>query len=52
MPYEWFHANGISTRGDYQADGRALDVPNLEVRALGGIFRGRLHLDFPGLRPA
>jgi translocation and assembly module TamB len=50
MPYEWFHANGISTRGDYQADGRALDVPNLEVRGLGGTFRGRLHLDFPGLR--
>ncbi|HYB62259.1 MAG TPA: hypothetical protein VEH50_12380, partial [Methylomirabilota bacterium] len=50
MPYEWFHANGISARGDYQADGRALDVPNLEVRALGGTLRGRLHLDFPGLR--
>jgi translocation and assembly module TamB len=50
MPYEWFHSSGISTRGDYTADGRVLDVPNLEVRALGGTLKGRLHLDFPSLR--
>jgi len=50
MPYDWFHTSGISTRGDYQADGHALDVPNLEVHALGGALQGRLHLDFPGLR--
>ena len=50
MPYEWFHQSGMSTRGDYQTDGNTLDVPNLEVRALGGAFQGRLHLDFPGLR--
>jgi translocation and assembly module TamB len=50
LPYEWFHANGISTWGDYSVAQRRLTVANLHVQALGGTANGRLELNFDGLR--
>jgi translocation and assembly module TamB len=46
----WFHDRGIATRGDYRAGPGGLDVPNLEIAALGGHFAGRLHMDYKGPR--
>ncbi|MGB6429920.1 MAG: translocation/assembly module TamB domain-containing protein [Candidatus Acidiferrales bacterium] len=46
----WFHDRGMSTRGDYQAGPGGLDVPDLEIAALGGHFAGRLHMDYAGPR--
>jgi translocation and assembly module TamB len=47
MPYPWFHAEGISSRGAYGGDQRALDAPNFEASALGGKLAGHLHFDIP-----
>jgi len=50
MPYDWFHASGIGTRGTYRANRASLDVPQFSVTALGGGIDGQLHLDFPALK--
>lgn len=49
MTYQWFHAGGIETSGDYEVAQRRLEVPNLRVKALGGGVEGRLEMDFQGL---
>ena len=50
MPYQWFHASGIETSGDYRIADNVLSVPNLQVRALGGSVEGTLAMDFRGLK--
>ena len=50
LAYEWFHANGFETSGDYDVAKGRLTVPNLSARALGGTLDGRLQLDFKGLK--
>jgi translocation and assembly module TamB len=49
MPYQWFHASGLETWGDYEIAKSALTVPDLQVRALGGSLEGTLAMDFHGL---
>jgi translocation and assembly module TamB len=49
MGFDWFHAGGIETSGDYKVAQRRLVVPNLKVRALGGNVDGRLEMSFDGL---
>jgi translocation and assembly module TamB len=49
MPYQWFHATGLETWGNYEIARLRLVVPNLSLRALGGTADGRLEMDFPGL---
>lgn len=46
MPYEYFHAGGMATWGNYQISASKLVVPNLNVRALGGSLDGHLDMDF------
>jgi translocation and assembly module TamB len=50
LPYEWFHASGISTWGDFHVAQRRLAVPNLRIEALGGAAAGTLQMSFDGLR--
>ncbi|MGH9715745.1 MAG: translocation/assembly module TamB domain-containing protein [Candidatus Acidiferrales bacterium] len=50
LPYEWFHADGIATWGNFQVAQRHLEVPNLHVDALGGAATGRLDMNFDGFR--
>jgi translocation and assembly module TamB len=50
LPYVWFHADGISTWGDFTVAQRHLTVPNLSIEAVGGNATGRLDMDFDGLR--
>jgi translocation and assembly module TamB len=49
LPYEWFHAGGMQTWGDYEVANRQLVVPQLSVRALGGTVDGRLEMSFDNL---
>ena len=49
LAYEWFHAAGFQTSGDFDVANGRLTVPNLSARALGGTLDGRLQLDFNGL---
>jgi len=50
LPYEWFHASGISTWGDFTFAQGHLAVPNLQVEAVGGHATGRLDMVFAGLK--
>lgn len=45
LPYDWFHAQGIETWGDYDLAKQRLVVPKLGVRAVGGTLDGRLEMD-------
>jgi translocation and assembly module TamB len=49
LPYQWFHAGGMETWGDYEISRKRMTVPNLGVRALGGTVDGRLEMDFRNL---
>lgn len=49
MTYQWFHAGGFETWGDYEIAQQRLVVPNLKARALGGAVDGRLELAFKAL---
>ena len=49
MPYQWFHARGIETWGDYEVAQQRLVVPKFGIRALAGSINGRLEVDFKNL---
>jgi translocation and assembly module TamB len=49
MPYQWFHARGIETWGDFEVARRRLVVPKFGIRALRGTINGRLEMDFKNL---
>jgi translocation and assembly module TamB len=49
LPYDWFHASGMETTGDYEVVQEQLTVPNLAVRALGGSVDGKLAMDLKTL---
>jgi translocation and assembly module TamB len=48
MKYQWFHASGLETSGDYEVSRSKLAVRDMRARALGGTLDGRLDLDFHG----
>jgi translocation and assembly module TamB len=49
MPYEWFHATGLETWGNFKVSSKKLTVENLSIRALEGALDGRLDLDLKTL---
>jgi translocation and assembly module TamB len=49
LPYEWFHASGLSSWGDYEIARQQLVVPNFNVRALKGALDGRVEMDLKTL---
>jgi translocation and assembly module TamB len=49
MPYQWFHASGLRTWGDYTVGQGKLVVPNLRVAAFDGSIGGRLEMNFKDL---
>ncbi|MFZ0910489.1 MAG: translocation/assembly module TamB domain-containing protein [Candidatus Acidiferrales bacterium] len=49
LPYEWFHAGGIETWGDFDLGKNQLVVPQLNARALGGTMQGHLTMGLPHL---
>jgi translocation and assembly module TamB len=49
LDYQWFHPGNISVEGNYRADNRGLDSPDLRATILGGTAESNLHLDFAKL---
>jgi translocation and assembly module TamB len=49
LPYEWFHATGLASWGDFQMSKQLLVIPNLNVRALEGALDGRVEMDMKTL---
>ena len=49
MPYQWFHARGLRTWGDFEIAQQKLVVPLLNVSAFDGSIKGRLEMNFKGL---
>lgn len=49
MPYQWFHAKGLRTWGDFEIAQGKLVVPSLNVSAFDGAIRGRLEMNFKDL---
>ena len=49
MRYQWFHAGGIETWGDFEAQPSRIVVPQFDSRALGGSLSGRLEMDLSTL---
>jgi len=50
MPYQWFHAKGIESRGTIQVAKRKLLIPDFQAALMGGEVRGRVLMDFDGVR--
>jgi len=49
MPYQWFHATGLETWGNFKISREKLVVDNLAVRALEGALDGQLEMDLQTL---
>jgi translocation and assembly module TamB len=49
MKYVWFHPGNITAHGSYHADRNAVDLPDLEAQAIGGMVTSHVHLDVPKL---
>jgi len=50
MHYQWFHAGGFRTWGDYEVAQNKLIVPVLNVDAFDGTLKGRLEMTLPDLK--
>ena len=48
LPYEDFHATGLTSRGSYRIDNRGLEVPDFFAGAFGGKVTGRVTILFDG----
>jgi translocation and assembly module TamB len=50
LPYEVFHATGLTSRGSYRIDNGGLEVPDFFAGAFGGRVTGRVTMRFDGLK--
>ena len=50
LPYEVFHATGLTSRGSYQIDNHGLEIPDFFAGAFGGRVTGRVTMRFEGLK--
>jgi translocation and assembly module TamB len=50
LPYEVFHAKGLTSRGSYRIDNRGLEIPDFFAGAFGGKVTGRVTMRFDGLQ--
>jgi len=50
LPYEIFHATGLTSRGSYRIDNTGLEVPDFFAGAFGGRVTGRVTMRFDGLK--
>jgi translocation and assembly module TamB len=50
LPYEVFHAKGLTSRGSYGIDNRGFEVPDFFAGAFGGRVTGRVTMRFDGLQ--
>jgi len=50
LPYEIFHATGLTSRGSYRIDNGGLEIPDFLAEAFGGRVTGRVTMRFDGLK--
>src|SRR5467141_4010736 len=50
LPYEIFHAKGLTSRGSYRIDNGGLEIPDFLAEAFGGRITGRVTMRFDGLK--
>src|SRR5258706_5759423 len=50
LPYEVFHATGLTSRGSYRIDDQGLEVPDFFAGAFGGRVTGRVTMRFDGMQ--
>lgn len=50
LKFHWFHAGGIQSWSDFEVADNRLTLPAFEAKALGGDAKGRLDMDFRGLK--
>jgi translocation and assembly module TamB len=50
LPYEVFHATGLTSRGSYRIDNGGLEIPDFFAGAFGGRVTGRVTMRFDGLK--
>jgi len=50
LPYEIFHATGLTSRGSYRIDNGGLEIPDFFAAAFGGRVTGRVTMRFDGLK--
>jgi len=50
LPYVWFHASGLSSRGRFELLRDRMVVPDFHAAGLGGSVDGRLEVLYHGLR--
>jgi translocation and assembly module TamB len=50
LPYDDFHANGLTSHGSFRIDNDGLVVSDFYAGALGGTVKGRVTLRFAGLQ--
>ena len=48
LPYEIFHAKGLTSRGTYLMDNAGLEIPDFFVGAFGGSVTGRVTMQWDG----
>jgi translocation and assembly module TamB len=50
LSYPIFHASGVSSRGSFHMDNKGLEVPDFVALAFGGTVKGRVRMQFDGLK--
>ena len=50
LPYDDFHATGLTSRGSFRIDNHGLEIPDFFAGAFGGSVTGRVTLRFDGLQ--
>jgi translocation and assembly module TamB len=50
LPYEVFHAKGLTSRGSYRIDNTGLEIPDFFAGAFGGSVTGRVTMRWDGLK--
>lgn len=50
LPYEVFHATGLTSKGSYRIDNSGLEIPDFFAGAFSGSVTGRVTLRFDGLK--
>jgi translocation and assembly module TamB len=49
LKYQWFHPGNATVHGNYRADNRTIDLPDLEAQILGGTVNSHVNINLAKL---